>query len=133
MNRIFIAVLTACTLVLLVACKPELVSTLKDGESITVYLYKTDKAVDRVVDKKIVKREAAGYKALIDWGKKNKADWEPTTKVYPPVLLIEAKGFSVNVRKDVTVFTYKDGSYVRKTDINDLAWFKKQLGIVDPP
>jgi hypothetical protein len=30
------------------------------------------------------------------------------------------------------VFTYKDGTYIRKTIINEYPWFKQQLGVVEP-
>jgi uncharacterized lipoprotein YehR (DUF1307 family) len=133
MKKLFLWTGLMISLVLLAACKPELVSTFKETESVMVYLYKTDKAVDRVVDKRVVKHDAAGYKAIVEWAKKNKDNWEPATKVLPPVLLIESKNFSLNVRKDVITFTYKDGTYIRKTNINELVWFKKQLGVIEPP
>jgi len=133
MKKVFLSLGLMMTLVLLAACKPELVSTLKSGDSVTVYLYRSDKAVDRVVDKRIVKTNTPGYKALIQWAKDNKSDWEPTTRTFVPMLLIESKGFSLNVRKDYIVFNYKDGTYIRKTAINDIAWFKKQLGVIEPP
>ena len=129
MNRISIAVLTACAIVLLAACKPDLLSTIKDAESVNVYLYKSDKAVDRVVDKRVIKRNTAGYKAIVDWAKKNQSDWQPTTATYPPILLIECEGYSLNVRKDLLIFKYKDGAYSKKTTVEDYLWFKKQLGL----
>jgi len=133
MKKVFLSLGLMMTLVLLAACKPELVSTLKSGDTVTVYLYRSDKAVDRVVDKRIVKTNAPGYKALVQWAKDNKSDWELTTRTFAPVLLIENKKFSLNVRKDYVVFNYADGTYIRKTAINDMAWFKKQLGVIEPP
>jgi hypothetical protein len=133
MNSISTVVLTLCALVLLAACKPELLSTIKDAESVTVYLYKTDKAVDRVVDKRVVKQGSAGYKALVEWAKKNKSDWMPATTTYPPVLVLECKEFSLNVRKDLLIFKYKEGEYSKKTTVEDYLWFKKQLGLIESP
>ncbi len=129
MNRTSTLVLSICAFVLLAACKPELVTTIKDAESVNVYLYRSDKAVDRVVDKRIVKRGSSGYKALVEWAKKNKSDWAPSTTTYPPVLIIECKEFSLNVRKDLLIFKYKDGEYSKKTTVEDYLWFKKQLGL----
>jgi len=132
MNRISI-VTVAVMMLLLAACGgPGLIATLKDTDSVIVYLYKTDKAVDRVVDKRIVKKDTVGLKAIIKWAKENSSDWEKTSKVFPPDLLIEGKGFSLNVRKDVIAFTSKDGTYIRKTVINEYPWFKQQLGVVEP-
>jgi len=133
MNRISIVAFAAITLLFAACGGPEVVDSLKDTDAVNVYLYKSDKTVDRVVDKRVVKRDAAGLKAIISWAKKNSSDWEITTKLFPPVLLIEGKGFSLNVRKDVIVFNGKEGTYIRKTVINDLPWFKQQLGVVDPP
>jgi hypothetical protein len=122
------------SLTLLAACGgPDVVGTLKNIESVNVYLYKSDKAVDRVIDKRVVKSNAPGYKAIIQWAKQHKSDWEQTSKQFAPVLLMESKGISLNIRKDYIVFTFKEGTYIRKTEINDMAWFKKQLGVVEPP
>jgi len=133
MKKIFL-LLGFLSLTLLTACGgPDAVGTLKGVESVNVYLYRSDKAVDRVVDKRVVKSSAPGYKAIIKWAKEHKSDWEPTSKQFAPVLLIESKGMSLNVRKDYIVFNYKDGAYIRRTSINDMAWFKKQLGVVEPP
>ncbi len=134
MKRLILTTGFMMTLVLLAACGgPDVVDTFKDADAVTVYLYKSDKTVDRVVDKRVVKRDAAGFKAMIGWAKKNKSDWQQTTKLFPPVLLIEGKGFSLNVRKDFMVFTCNEGTYIRKTVINDLPWFKQQLGVIEPP
>jgi len=133
MKKLFLS-LGLLLLTLLSACGgPDIVSTLKSIESVNVYLYRSDKAVDRVVDKRVIKANTPGYKAIVKWAKDHKSDWEPTKKQFAPVLLIESKGFSLNVRKDYIVFNYKEGTYIRKTAINDMAWFKKQLGVVEPP
>lgn len=132
MKKLYFSIVCLMAAVLLAACKPELVNTLKDTQSLTVYYYKTDKTVDRVVDKRVVKKDSAGLKAIIKWAKENSSNWEMTNKVFLPDLLIEGQGFSLNVRKDVIVFTYKDGTYIRKTVINEYPWFKQQLGVVEP-
>lgn len=120
------------TTLLLTACGgPGVVDTLKDADSVNVYLFNSAKAVDRVVDKRVLPRAASGYHAIIDWAKKNKSDWQKTTQMFAPVLMIEGKGFSLNVRKDYIVFTGAEGTYIRKTGINDFAWFERQLGVMD--
>ncbi|MES1196554.1 MAG: hypothetical protein ABUL58_06385 [Steroidobacter sp.] len=132
MKKLFLTFGVVISLTLLVACKPEVVSTLKDADAVTVYYYRTDKTVDRVVDKRIIKKDSPGLKAIIKWAKDNGSNWEPSNKVFLPDLIIEGKGFSLNVRKDFIVFNYKDGTYIRKTIINEYPWFKQQLGIVEP-
>lgn len=129
MNRLFISVLTVFVAVLLVACKPELVSTFKAQDSVTVYLYKND----HVVDKHSFDKKSPGYAAILGWVKKNKSDWNATTATYLPALLIEGNDFSLNVRTDITVFKYQDGQYYKNNSPGDYVWFKNQLGLVAPP
>ena len=117
---------------LLAACGgPSVVDTLKDADSVNVYLFNSAKAVDRVVDKRVLPHAASGYHAIVDWAKKNRSNWQKTTQMFAPVLMIEGSGFSLNVRKDYLIFTSADGTYMRRTGVNEFAWFERQLGVMD--
>ena len=131
MKKLILSIGLMMTLLLTACGGPSVVDTLKDVDSVNVYLFNSEKAVDRVVDKRIVPRAASGYHAVIDWAKQNKSDWQQSKQLFAPGLMIEGKGFSLNVRKDYIVFKYAEGTYIRKTAINEFAWFEKQMGVMD--